>query len=301
RDARDRRRDGPVGRRPGRRRRERGRLVPGRGGERGASPRRNTRPSFRHTDRRRRHADGAGPDRPAGGPHRRTRVPVAARVLAGRSDKVLGVTPSAFERLRERLGEVNDLTKAVTLLFWDQRVMMPPGGGAARAEALGTVSRLAQERFVDSEIGRLLDELRPLEESSDYDSFEASLIRVTRRRYEKATRVPPALVGEMRRASALALSAWGPAKEASDFEQLRPHLETLLELRQRYVACFEPADETYDLLLDDYEPEMKAAEVRLIFDELKEQLRPLISELAEADDVDDSFLHGEFDPVTQRR
>ena len=117
------------------------------------------------------------------------------------------MTPSAFERLRERLGEVNDLTKAVTLLFWDQRVMMPPGGGAARAEALGTVSRLAQERFVDGEIGRLLEELRPLEESSDYDSFEASLIRVTRRKYEKATRVPPELVGEMRRASALALSA----------------------------------------------------------------------------------------------
>ena len=124
------------------------------------------------------------------------------------------MTPSAFERLRERLGEIDDLTKAGALLFWDQRVMMPPGGGAARAEALGTVSRLAQERFVDSEIGRLLDELRPLEESSGYGSFEASLIRVARRRYEKATRIPPALVGEMRRASALALSAWGPAKEA---------------------------------------------------------------------------------------
>ena len=211
------------------------------------------------------------------------------------------MTPSAFDRLRERLGEVNDLAKAATVLVWDQRVMMPPKGGEARAEALGTVSRLAQERFIDPALGRLLDELRPLEDSSDYDSFEASLIRRTRRNYEKATRVPPELVGEMRRASALALSAWGPAKEASDFEQLRPHLETLLELRHRYVACFEPADETYDLLLDDYEPEMKAAEVRLIFDELKEQLRPLISELAEAGDVDDSFLHGEFDPVTQRR
>jgi carboxypeptidase Taq len=211
------------------------------------------------------------------------------------------VTPPAFDRLRERLGEVSDLTKAATVLVWDQRVMMPPKGGEARAEALGTVGRLAQERFIDPELGRLLDELRPLEEGSDYDSFEASLIRRTRRNYEKATRVPPELVGEMRRASALALSAWGPAKEASDFEQLRPHLETLLELRHRYVACFDPADETYDVLLDDYEPEMKTAEVRQIFDELKEELRPLLSDLAEAGDVDDSFLTGEFDPAVQRR
>ena len=209
--------------------------------------------------------------------------------------------PPAFDRLRERLGEVDDLTKAATVLVWDQRVMMPPAGGAARAEALGTVSRLAQERFIDPELGRLLDELRPIEEDSEYDSFEASLIRVTRRNYEKATRVSPELVGEMRRASALALSAWGPAKEASDFEQLRPHLETLLELRHRYVACFEPAEETYDLLLDDHEPEMKTAAVRAIFDQLKDGLRPLIFELADAGDVDDSFLDAEFEPAVQRR
>ena len=210
------------------------------------------------------------------------------------------MTGSPFDRLRERLAEVNDLTKAATLLLWDQRVMMPPGGAEARAEALGTVSRLAQERFIDDEVGRLLEELRGLEESSDYDSFEASLVRTTRRQYEKATRVPPELVGEMRRASALGLAAWGPAKERSDFEQLRPHLETQLELRHRYVGCFPPADETYDVLLDDYEPLMKTAEVRQVFDELKEELVPLIDEIGAAGDIDDSFLRGDFAPGTQR-
>jgi carboxypeptidase Taq len=211
------------------------------------------------------------------------------------------VTPPAFARLRERLAEVADLRKTVTLLSWDQQVKMPAGGAQARAEVLGTVSRLAQGRFVRPEIGRLLEELRSFEESSDYDSFEASLIRVTRRIYEKASRVPPELVGEMRRAAALALAAWGPAKDASDFGQLRPHLEALVELRHRYVACFDPPDETYDLLLDDYEPLMKTAEVREIFDELKEELPPLISELVAAGEVDDSLLHGDFDVPTQKQ
>jgi carboxypeptidase Taq len=210
------------------------------------------------------------------------------------------VTATPFARLRERLAEVNDLTRAAMLLLWDQRVLMPPGGAEARAEALGTVGRLAQERFIDGETGRLLEELRGVEEQSAYDSFEASLIRVTRRNYEKATRVPPELIGEMRRAAALGLSAWGPAREHSDFEQLRPQLETLLELRQRYVACFEPPDETYDVLLDDYEPYMKTAEVRQIFDELKHELQPLLGEIADVGEVDDSFLTGDFDPARQR-
>ena len=205
-----------------------------------------------------------------------------------------------FERLKQRLAEVDDLRKAGTLLFWDQRVMMPPGGSEARADATATISRLAQERFIAADIGELLEDLRSFEESSDYDSFEASLIRVTRHDYEKATRVPPELVGEIRRAATLALAAWGPAKEQSSFEALRPHLETNVELKHRYVDCFEPAEETYDVLLDDYEPNMKTAEVREIFDQLKEELPPLIEEIAEAGDVDDSFLRGDFDPAKQR-
>ena len=205
-----------------------------------------------------------------------------------------------FEQLKQRLAETQDLTNAATLLFWDQRVMMPPGGAAARAEAIATITRLAQERFVDAEIGRLLEDLGGLEESSDYDSFEASLIRVTRRDYDKATRVPPELVGEMSRTSVLALSAWGPAKEESNFEALRPHLEKNLELRHRYVECFDPPDETYDVLLDNFEPNMKTAEVREIFDELKEELVPLIKEIGDAGEIDDSFLHAEFDQEAQR-
>jgi carboxypeptidase Taq len=210
------------------------------------------------------------------------------------------VTDPRFRQLKERLAETHDLTKAATLLFWDQRVMMPPGGAAARAEATATITRLAQERFVAEDIGKLLEDLRGFEESSDYDSFEASLIRVTRRDYEKATRVPPELVGEISRASTLALAAWGPAKEASDFDALRPHLETNLALRHRYIECFDPPDETYDVLLDNFEPNMKTAEVREIFDELKEELVPLIAEIADAGEIDDSFLHGRFDEGAQR-
>ncbi len=203
-----------------------------------------------------------------------------------------------LDRLKELLAEVDDLRKTATLLFWDQRVMMPPGGSQARADASATVGRIAHEKFVASELGGLLDDLN--EDDYDYESFEASLIRVTRRDYEKAVRVPPELTGEVRRASALALAAWGPAKEKSDFPALLPHLERNLELRHRYVECFDPADETYDLLLDDYEPLMKTAEVREIFDGLKRDLIPLIKEIADTGPVEDSFLRGEFDTAAQR-
>ena len=70
-----------------------------------------------------------------------------------------------LEELKRRLGEIVDLRTCVELLFWDQTVMMPPGGAAVRAEQLTTLDRIAHERFVDDEIGALLEELRPYEES----------------------------------------------------------------------------------------------------------------------------------------
>ena len=82
--------------------------------------------------------------------------------------------------LRERLAEISDLARTGGVLAWDQKVTMPEGGHPARAEALATLSRIVHERFVDAEVGHLLERLRPLEESLDYDSDDASLIRVTR-------------------------------------------------------------------------------------------------------------------------
>src|SRR5262245_25707922 len=168
-------------------------------------------------------------------------------------------TNGTFEALRLRLAEITDLQRAGGLLFWDQRTKMPPAGADARAEVLATVGRIAHERFVDPELGRLLDELRPFEEANDPESFEASLIRVARRDFEKATRVPPELTADMRRAGALGLKTWQKARAEKDFSQLRDRLERNLELKHRYVACFPPAEETYDTLLDDYEQGMKTA------------------------------------------
>ena len=68
---------------------------------------------------------------------------------------------TALAELRRRLDEVHDLQQVALALEWDQLVMMPHGGGPVRAEQLATLNGLAHERFIDPEVGRLLEELRP--------------------------------------------------------------------------------------------------------------------------------------------
>ena len=137
----------------------------------------------------------------------------------------------ALEQLKERLAEVTDLNKVVRLLSWDQQTVMPPAGTAHRADQFSTLLRLVHERFTDPAVGRLLDELRPLEESLEPDSDDAALISLVRRDYEKAVNVPGSLRAEMARASAEARPVWVKAKAESDFASFLPSLERIVELK----------------------------------------------------------------------
>ncbi len=206
-----------------------------------------------------------------------------------------------FAEFKTRLAEIHDLSKVSSVLGWDQQVMMPPKGAAVRAEQLATLGRIAHQKFTSPEIGRLLDELRPYEESLPYESDEASLMRVTRRDYNKARRVPADLRAEITRAASLAHHVWAEARRQSDFALFLPHLQKNVELKLKYVECFDEAENMYDTLLDDYEHDMKTAQVKAIFDDLKKELVPLMAAIAgRADSVDDACLHGHF-PIDRQR
>jgi len=198
-----------------------------------------------------------------------------------------------LHRLQERLGKITDLERISRVLSWDQQTMMPPAGSDHRADHLATLRRIAHELLIAHETGRLLDELRPLEDSLEPGSDDAALIRLARRDYEKAVQVPTDLRAEMTHAAAQARPVWVKAKAESNFELFLPALERNVELRRRYVACFDGVEEPYDILLDDFEPYTTTAEVREIFDELKAELVPLIAELRDSE-VDDTFLRGNF-------
>lgn len=213
----------------------------------------------------------------------------------------------ALRELRERLAEIEDLSAAGELLGWDQQTMMPERAAPLRAEQLGTLGRIVHERFTDDAIGRLLGELEGVEERLRAEGWEgaesddAALIRVTRRDWEKARRVPSELAAELARAGALGHQAWVEARERSDFAAFLPFLERNVELKRRYVDCFDGYDDPYDVLLDDYEEGMKTGEVAALFAELRAELVPLIAAIAErAGAVDDACLHGDF-PVERQR
>jgi len=209
--------------------------------------------------------------------------------------------PNPMEDLRQHLAAVEDLHAASELLGWDQNTMMPPRGGAARAESLATLGRVTHELFVSDETSRLLEAAEQALGDADAGSDDASLLRVTRRHLDKARRVPSRLQAERARAASVGQEAWVAAREHSDFSEFAPYLTRNLELAREYVDCFDGFDCAYDVLLDDFEPGARSRQVTTLFAELRDELVPLIAQLREHEGaVRDSCLHGSFEIGKQR-
>ena len=209
-------------------------------------------------------------------------------------------TRDKLQQLKELLAEVTDLSRAAALLEWDQETYMPPGGVQSRAEQLSTLLRLSHVRFTSDEVGRLIGELEDELGGRPFDSDEASLVRVTRRDYDQARKLPPDLVAEVARAGSVARPVWEKARHDENFGLFAPYMEKNVELNRRIADAIGYEDRPYDALLDRSEPGMTTAQLEAIFAELKKAIVPLIADIARhADAIDDRVLYRGFDPDLQ--
>ena len=199
-----------------------------------------------------------------------------------------------LRELKILLTEVNDLESAGAVLQWDQETYMPTGGAPARGRQMATLARLAHEKFTSPIIGKLLDQLRRHEESLPADSDDASLIRVTRRDYERAVKVPAEFVGKLSEHTAATYQAWTQARPANDFAAVRPLLEQTLDLSRQLADFFPGYEHIADPLIDYADFGMTAKTIRQVFGELRQELVPLVQSITAQPVADDACLRQHF-------
>ena len=204
-----------------------------------------------------------------------------------------------LNQLKTLLAEISDLGQVAGLLGWDQQVNMPPGAAEARGNQMGTLQKLIHQKSITPSIGQLIDDLSTAVKDLDPDSDDARLIKVAKRDYENAVKVPPEFTEKFAKITAMAHGAWTEARETHDFSKFQPHLEEILALTHEYADFFAPFDHPYDPMLDQFEPGMKTAEVKAIFDALRPQQVKLIKAIADRPQVDDSFLYKPYDEQKQ--
>ncbi|MFQ5843903.1 MAG: carboxypeptidase M32 [Planctomycetota bacterium] len=207
---------------------------------------------------------------------------------------------AAYEELLARWREVHVLDSCGGLLAWDQETFMPTGGGPHRAEQLALLAGLKHARQTDPVIGRLLSEAERGDVVADPDSAAAANVREIRRLFERSSRVPVSLQQELARTSSRAREAWKEARAASRFGTFRPWLERLLDLKRREAEAVGTGEDSYDALLDEYEPGATARQLTELFRPLRAAAVGLVRRIRDSGRTPDvGILRRSYPPQRQ--
>jgi carboxypeptidase Taq len=182
-----------------------------------------------------------------------------------------------MEELRNISAELADMSNIMSLLHWDQEVMMPVKSTQARANQLATLSSIMHRKIVSPKLEKLLAQA---EDGQDRLSvIDRALVRVMRREHDQNSKLPESFVAEFSRLTSQSLPVWVEARRQSDFELFRPSLEKIVDACREKAEFLGYAEEPYDALLDLHEEGLLTSRVSFLFERIKPMLIDLIARI----------------------
>lgn len=187
---------------------------------------------------------------------------------------------SKNKAIRELLSisqELCDVAAASAVLAWDQETYMPPGGAKGRAYQLGTLSAVYHQLLTADRVTRALARAK---RAATTNKFDLALIREIHREHRRATRLPNQLVRQISITASRAFESWHRAKQAGNFQLFAADLAQILRLKVAAARLLRDKKQTvYDVMLDEFEPQLTEAQVERTFSYLLPHLGQLATRL----------------------
>jgi len=207
-----------------------------------------------------------------------------------------------YEALMKRLTDVRNVGRAGALLNWDMETQMPPKGAENRASQMETISRIHHQMFTADETAKLLDDAASEVDGEDYDSVEASMLRVVQKDFDDATKLPTEFVAAFSALTAKAHHSWKKARENADFSIFEEDLKKIVEMSQQKAEYMGYDNSPYDALLYEYESSLTTADVQSIFEGHRSQLVDLVAAITDVQDrVSDDLVRQSFPKEAQAK
>ncbi len=202
-----------------------------------------------------------------------------------------------YREFKEEMRVIADLGHTQSVLSWDQETYMPDKGISFRSQQLGTLSTIAQEKYVADDIKLCAQSVSESYGEGDDEKINADLYLKERARQEKLS---PAFVGRSTEVTSAARHAWQQAKHDDDFRAFAPHLEKVVVLLRERARLIDEARDPYEVLLSEFDEGASIEQIDMIFADLKKELLPLYQKTQEAPTINDDFLYeGVYDKQKQ--
>ncbi|HZH28637.1 MAG TPA: carboxypeptidase M32 [Azospirillaceae bacterium] len=199
-----------------------------------------------------------------------------------------------------RIGAINDVLCAVSMLGWDARTMMPPGGVETRGHQMATLTALARDMLMAPETERALEAAEAACAGLDADHPDARAVAQTRHALEVHRRIPAALVHERAQLRTVAEAAWVEARRTSDYTLFAPHLKRTMALAREWADAVGWQGHPYDALAAQFDAGETAANLKTLFAALRKGIAPILAAARARPPARTDFLARGYDEEGQR-
>lgn len=212
----------------------------------------------------------------------------------------MNIPQASFTALDERIGAINDVLNAASVLIWDSRTMMPTGGAASRGLQIATLTRVALDMLLHADTAHALDAAQSALAHAATDDLRHGMVAQVRQAVEHHRRVPAALTQQRAALRTVAQAAWIEARARSDFALFAPHLKETMALSRRHADCAGWTGHPYDAMVAAYEPGETAVSLKRLFSELRAGILPILEQARERPPARRDFLFRDFPEDGQR-
>ena len=232
--------------------------------------------------------------------HRTSIVKMSTRVEEGRGGKADDAT---YERLKEKLAEIDCLSSLAGLAGWDELTMMPSGEHAAklRSKASAVLAGVIHQKSIDEELGALIATARPT------GAKDVANVKRAKEEYERSAKIPADMAKKAAELQSEGYQTWVKARTAKDFKTFSPILKEWVDLVKARCELIKPGEDAFNTSLDEYERGMTAERLDEIFPVVKMCVVDLIKRVYEKESPvalkkgENVVSGGTFDVETQAK
>jgi carboxypeptidase Taq len=184
---------------------------------------------------------------------------------------MLPFTNSLIVDILRKYRPIAAMAYSSSLMQWDLEVNMPEGGAVARGDVQAELELFRQKMTLD-----LASTVAQAGKQKDLNDAEKGVVRVINRELHYYQKIPARLLEELQKATNEASIPWRHAREKSDFQTFKPHLEKITELKRKQAEYLDPSTHPYNALLDVGEEGLTITDLDKIFSELVPRLKPIL-------------------------
>ncbi|OZM57333.1 carboxypeptidase M32 [Lottiidibacillus patelloidae] len=202
----------------------------------------------------------------------------------------------------EFVNKMSSYNEALGLIYWDLRTGAPKKGMEQRSEVIGVLSSEVFAMSTSEEMGLYIEQLSDEKVQDELSEITRKTVEDCKKQYDRNMKVPANEYREYVILQSQAETIWEEAKEVSDFEMFRPYLEKLVAFNKKFISYWGYDGNPYNTLLDMYEPGVTVEMIDKVFGQLRENIVPLVKEIAEnGERPETDFLFKHFPMESQEK